>query len=147
MSTARYDYLYGKYDKECIDSRWAEEHEIKSVLTCVDFAQDELPASGVPLISDGRKVYVDASDTHTLVLGSSGSKKSRNMAFPQVMLNIKARHSMVVLDVKGEIYDRTSGMAQKAGYDVYVLNLRDPARSHRWNPFHEPWRLLHVRRI
>ncbi len=138
-----YDSYYSKYDNLDADSRWAEESEIKRCLTKVSFDSPEIEAAGLPCISDGKTVWIDTSDNHSIAIGQSGSKKSRNIVFPQTLLHIKSGESMIVTDFKGEIYDLTSGYAQQMGYKIYVLNLRDPNHSHRWNPFHEPWRLLH----
>lgn len=139
-----YDAYYAKYDNDVSDSRWAEAEEIESCLTKVSFDSPEIPVAGIPCISDGKTVWIDTSDNHSVAIGQSGSKKSRNIVFPQTLLHIKAGESMVVTDFKGEIFDLTSGFAQKMGYKIYVINLRDPNHSNRWNPFFEPWRLLHV---
>lgn len=142
-SNRKYESYYSKYDNAFFDSRWAEAEEIKASLTKVDFSSKSLRSAGVPYISDGKIVYVDTSDSHALVIGCSGSKKSRNFAFPQTLMLIKAGESIVISDFKGENFDLTSGFALANGYNVLVLNLRDPLHSHRWNPFYEPWRLLH----
>ena len=138
-----YDSYYSKYDNAVSDSRWAETAEIESCLTKVDFGSDTIKTAGIPCISDGKTVWIDTDDNHSVVIGQSGSKKSRNIVFPQTLLHIKAGESMIVTDFKGEIFDLTSGYAKKMGYKIYVINLRDPNHSHRWNPFYEPWRLLH----
>lgn len=138
-----YESYYSKYDNGLSDSRWAESEEIKNALTKSDFNRARLKKGGIPCMSDGRSVWIDTGDSHSVAIGQSGSKKSRNIVFPQTLINIKAGESMIVTDFKGEIFDLTSGYAKKMGYRIYVLNLRDPNHSHRWNPFYEPWRLLH----
>lgn len=143
LSNRKYESYYSKYDNAPSDSRWAEAEEIKASLTKVDFSSKTLRSAGLPYMSDGKIVYVDTNDNHAIVIGSSGSKKSRNFAFPQTLMLIKAGESIVISDFKGENFDLTSGFALANGYNVLVLNLRDPLHSHRWNPFYEPWRLLH----
>ena len=138
-----YESYYSKYDNGLSDSRWAESEEIKNALTKIDFNRARLKKGGIPCMSDGRNVWIDTGDSHSVAIGQSGSKKSRNIVFPQTLINIKAGESMIVTDFKGEIFDLTSGYAKKMGYRIYVLNLRDPNHSDRWNPFYEPWRLLH----
>jgi len=138
-----YDSYYSQYDNIESDSRWAEEDEIKDCLTQIAFESPEIPEAGIPCISNGKSVWIDTSDNHSIAIGQSGSKKSRNIVFPQTLLHIKSGESMIITDFKGEIFDLTSGYAQQMGYKIYVLNLRDPNHSHRWNPFLEPWRLLH----
>ncbi len=141
-----YSSYYDKYDNIVSESRWAEPEEIEETLVKVDFESDRLSAAGIPCISDGQTVLMDVSDSHSVAIGQSGSKKTRNIVLPQTLLHIKAGESMVVTDFKGEIYAMTSGYAKANDYRIYVLNLRDPNHSHRWNPFYEPWRLLHEER-
>ena len=138
-----YGSYYDKYDNGISDSRWAEQYEIEEALIKADFESDTLHAAGIPCISDGKTVLMDVSDSHSVAIGQSGSKKTRNIVLPQTLLHIKAGESMIVTDFKGEIYALTSGFAKANDYHIYVLNLRDPNHSHRWNPFYEPWRLLH----
>lgn len=138
-----YEAYYAKYENTISDSRWAEPEEVKEYLTPMNFKCAVYQAGGIPCLVDGANVYVDTGDSHTVVIGSSGSKKSRNIAIPQTLISIKAGESMVISDCKGEIYEWTSGFAKEKGYRIYVLNLRQPSRSHRWNPFYEPWRLMH----
>lgn len=142
-SNKTYEAYYAQYDNSFADSRWAEPEEIKNILTPVDLQNPLSVVGGVPCLVEGNTAYLDSGDGHTIVFGSSGSKKSRNIAIPQTILNLHAGESMIISDCKGEIYEWTSGIAEKLGYRIYVMNLRDPSRSHRWNPFYEPWRLMH----
>jgi len=117
-------------------SRWADEDEVRNspAVTYVDFASGNCPVGGTPIISDGRTAYVDSSDAHTLVFGATGSKKTRLISMPLINILTLAGESFIATDPKGELYDRTSGLAAKNGYDTYVLNLRDMGKSDYWNP-------------
>ena len=97
---------------------------------------------GVPLTfnNDSNQVYVDQTDTHTLVVGPTGSKKTRLVAMPSVVILGNAGESMVISDPKAEIYRKTAGMLQKKGYNMITINLRNPAFSSRWNPLKIPYR-------
>jgi type IV secretion system protein VirD4 len=45
------------------------------------------------------------------------------------------QESMVVLDIKQENYDLTSGWRKKQGHEIYLFNpFAEDRRSHRWNP-------------
>lgn len=47
------------------------------------------------------------------------------------------QESVVVLDIKQENYQITSGYRRSIGQDVYVFNpFSEQGESHRWNPFH-----------
>lgn len=91
---------------------------------------------GFPLLYDSENEWlvVDGNDNHTLVFGSSGSKKTRTMVLPSIHVLAEAEESMIIHDAKGELYDRTAKMLKDRGYQVVCINLRDPAVGNAWNP-------------
>lgn len=96
---------------------------------------------GVPLAWDPRNkmVTVDHTDTHTLVVGPTGSKKSRLIMMPLVRILGSSGESMIISDPKAEIYNRTASYLQQNGYEIFVLNLRSPMHGQRWNPLSIPF--------
>ena len=86
-------------------------------------------------------VYADGSDAHTLLIGATGSKKSRLVVMPTVRILGAAGESMVICDPKAEIYQRTSGYLKQLGYDLHVVNLRDPSKGDGWNILEIPFKL------
>lgn len=103
-------------------------------------ADESLAASGVPLYNRNNTIYADISDSHTLIFGNTGTKKTRNFCVPSVYSIGQAGESMIISDPKGEIYRYTSGYLHKEGYQIYVLNLRDVQYSAGWNPLTLPYR-------
>lgn len=99
---------------------------------------------GVPLDYDPETntAYADGSDAHTLLIGATGSKKSRLVVMPAVRILGDAGESMVVCDPKAEIYRRTSGFLHQRGYDLHVINLRDPSKGDGWNILDIPFQLF-----
>lgn len=96
---------------------------------------------GVPLMydSENTRLVVDGTDTHTLVFGSSGSKKTRAVVLPTIHMLCHAQESMIIHDAKGELYKRSADMLQKSGYRVIAVNLRKPDVGHSWNPLTIPY--------
>ena len=91
---------------------------------------------GVPLDFDESTdtIYADGSDSHTLLIGATGTKKSRMVVMPAVrLLAAGAGESIVICDPKAEVYHRTSGFLKECGYDIHVINLRDPVTGDCWN--------------
>ncbi len=134
MNTKYHKYL----PLEVRQSRWATDAEIQGSATKIDLTKP-YTASGIPVFSDGKTMFTDAADSHTLIYGSSGSKKTRLFVFPTVCSLMQAGESCIITDPKGEIYDRCAGLAQQTGHKVVVLNLRDLAVSDGWNPLAEPY--------
>lgn len=98
-------------------------------------------SGGVPIMYDPeeRKVYIDPSDTHTLVYGATGSLKTRAIVMPTIKILGYAGESMIINDSKGELYTRTAGDLKKQGYNIVVVNYRNPATGNAWNPLHIPY--------
>ena len=124
-------------------SRWSKEKEIVGDYknTFVSQTEDTADAGGVPLMMKNDKILVDNGEYHNLVIGATGSGKTQTIIFPTVELLAKHKESMIITDPKGEIYEQTSNMLRDKGYDVLVLNFRDPQAGNCWNPMTLPYRM------
>lgn len=69
---------------------------------------------------------------NVLVIGGSGSGKSRFYVKPNIM---QLNTSYVVTDPKGELLRSCGKLLQKAGYEIRVFNLIDMSHSNNYNPF------------
>ena len=78
---------------------------------------------------------------HTLVVGTTSSGKTSRFVVPslQLMSMTSAKPSFVITDPKGELYDKCSNKFRSEGYDVKIINLRDPFTSLQWNPLTYPY--------
>ena len=102
-------------------SRWAKEKEIKEELAKVEIQQKRSKTAGVPLILTKDEMWVDNSEYHSLVIGATGSGKTQTVILPLVHSLAKARESMIITDPKGEIYEKTSNMLRKKGYQILLI--------------------------
>lgn len=137
------DYKYSSYLINNQETRWATVDEIKNSGTYVDLNSDDVHTGGLPLISNGEELYVDEKDTHTIIFGATGSKKTRLFCMPIINLFAKAGESFVVTDPKGELYAKTSGYVKAQGYTPIVLNFRNVGYGDAWNPLYLPYVLYH----
>ena len=103
------NYRYKRYVKTNQETRWASASEIQDSSTYIRLSDDHYPTAGLPLISDAREAYVDGKDTHSLIFGATGSKKTRLFCMPMLGMFIKAGESFIATDPKGELYRKTSG--------------------------------------
>lgn len=122
-------------------SRWAKDKEIKEELERVEIKQANSTSAGVPLILNDNEMWVDNSEYHSLVIGATGSGKTQTVILPQVHSLAKARESMIITDPKGEIYEKTSNMLRARGYQILLLNFRDPQNGNAWNPMSLPYQM------
>ena len=124
-------------------SRWAKDKEMKAEkdIVMVTPQQEVSDVAGVPLLLSDKEAWVDNGEYHTLVIGSTGSGKTQTVIKPTVKLLAKAGESMIITDPKGEIYEATANMLRDKGYDVQILNFRDPQNGSSWNPLSLPYRM------
>ncbi len=122
-------------------SRWAKDKEIKEELECVPLSQKNSKAAGIPIILNDKEMWVDNGEYHSLVIGATGSGKTQTVILPMVHSLAKARESMIITDPKGEIYEKTSNMLRARGYQILLLNFRDPQNGNAWNPMTLPYQM------
>ena len=124
-------------------SDWARDKDIKNDNHIVKiYASDsKTDAAGVPLICNGKELWVDNGEYHTLVIGATGAGKTQDVIFPTIKVLAKHGESIICTDPKGELYDETAGLLKAKGYDILVLNFRDPQNGGAWNPLSLPYKL------
>jgi len=122
-------------------SRWATKNEIKKQLKPVDPKAYTADAAGLPVINDGKTLWVDNGEAHNIVIGATGSGKTQAVVFPMVHSLAKKSESMIITDPKGEIYEQTGEMLRERGYNIVLLNFRNPQNGNGWNPMALPYSL------
>ncbi len=122
-------------------SRWSKDKEIKNDkgVEIVDPLEQESKYAGIPLVNDGKRLWVDNGEYHNLVIGATGSGKSQTVVEPMVELLIKKGESMIITDPKGELYKAASVYMKERGYKVIILNFREPQNGNAWNPLTLPY--------
>lgn len=137
-----FGFVEGK--KEDGFGRFAKEDEYKKFkdVEPVELTAKEATAAGFPLVYDKKKnlVYVDNGESHSLVIGATGSGKTQMIINPLVNLLAKKGESMVISDPKGEIYEKNGELLKELGYNVIVVNFRDPKNGSCWNPYTLPYK-------
>ena len=122
-------------------SRWCKDKEMKATLHEINPSAETIEHAGIAVINDGKKIWVDDGESHNLIIGATGSGKTQNVVFPMIKILGKAGESMVLTDPKGELYEETGEFLRRKGYNIIVLNFRDPQKGNAWNPLTLPYRL------
>lgn len=110
-------------------ARWGGAAAVNKKYRDKDPQKNKILTQNVRIGLDGRK---HKRNLNVLVVGGSGSGKTRFYAKPNVM---QANTSFVVLDPKGEILRDTGNLLKANGYEIKVLDLINMHLSHCYNPF------------
>lgn len=119
---------------------WEKESEIKKVLDKVDL-KSNIEKSGIPVLYENDNCYIAKNDSHTLVVGSTGSGKTQTVILPLIKLSMLANESVVINDVKGELYVKTANEFKKRGYNVIVLDFDNAKYGNYYNPLSFSYKL------
>ena len=126
-------------------ARWATKREIQKTYRHVPFQPElwrkgeHLPRQqGLVLGSLGRKNHVtalvDCDDIHCLMIGASGVGKTAFFLYPNLEYACASGMSYLALDTKGDLARNYGAIARDCyGYQVSVVDLRNPTRSDGYN--------------
>lgn len=124
------------------DTHWMTTAEVRANenMTITRYSRLADVPDGVPVYvgKQGRDMtVVFTKPNHTLTIGATGTGKTTTFVDPvvQILSRTKTKPSLVITDPKGELYRRHAATLEAQGYDVVVLDVADPYRSARWNPF------------
>ena len=122
-------------------ARWMKDDEMKNAYNVkkIVLNEDTYEHAGIPIILNDKEAWVDDGENHSLIIGASGSGKTATILDPQVKILGKAGESMVITDPKGEIYEHNANMLRDKGYNVVIVNFRDPEQGSAWNPLTLPY--------
>ena len=120
---------------------WTSNEDVmKKLLSVSLFDNKRIDKGGLPIISDGKNAAIDVSDSHCIIYGASGFKKSICVFMPLICTLAKAGENMFITDPKGELYKRTANYLKRMGYRIRVLNFRD-YNGEGYNPLSYPTKL------
>ena len=139
-------------------ARWATVDEIHGIFQRVPFrpklwrkdAATRPKAQGVILGSESQRILkswrdvrkkrwnvtalVDSDDVHVLMIGASGIGKTAFFLYPNLEYACASGMSFLALDTKGDLARNYGAVAKNHyGYDVAVIDLRNPTRSDGYN--------------
>lgn len=79
------------------------------------------------------KVHFIDDNLHVLLIGSSGSGKSRSILIPSITMLGLAGENLFISDVKGELYLYTAEKLKELGYNVIALDFINFLKSNHYN--------------
>ena len=121
-------------------ARWATKPEIKQTFVSLPFEPElwrqgkDLPkVQGTVIGCHGKlntTALVDTGDVHSLMIGAAGVGKTAYFLYPNIEFCLASGMSFLSTDTKGDIARNYGNIAKNCyGYNVSVLDLRNPTRS------------------
>ena len=123
--TGRNNFMVGK---EHGSARWGTASDIAPFID-KKYEKNMLFSQTERMSLDTRKTF---RNNHVLVIGGSGSGKTRYYAKPNLM---QMHTSFVITDPKGQLLPETGKMLEENGYKIKVLNLINMDKSDKYNFF------------
>lgn len=129
-------------------ARWATKPEIKKTFVSLPFEPEKwrkgknLPTVQGTIIGcrgTGKNTValIDEGDVHTLMIGAAGVGKTAFFLYPNLEFACASGMSFINTDCKGDVVRNYGTIAKKYyGYNVSVLDLRNPTRSDENNILH-----------
>lgn len=135
-------------------ARWATKSEIKRTYTQIPYEPEKWrKGENLPkvegLVVGWRKAslfdrtaphgyaLVDDDDIHCLMIGAAGVGKTAHFLYPNLEFACASGMSFITTDTKGDLYRNYGSIAKDHyGYDVAVIDLRNPTRSDGNNLLH-----------
>ena len=129
-------------------ARFSTKAEIKKTYTKIPFdVENWRKGKNLPKVqgtvvgcrTEGKRTYalIDEGDVHTMMIGAAGVGKTAFFLYPNIEAACASGMSFLSTDLKGDVF-RNYGMIAKKyyGYNVSVIDLRNPTRSDENNMLH-----------
>ena len=141
-------------------ARWATRAEIRSTYVRVPFTPEKwrkqaaqgtqpsdaknhaLPQGIVVGCEGNTTALIDPGDVHVLMIGAAGVGKTAFWLYPCIEYACASGMSFLSTDTKGDVMRNYGNIAAGYGYNVSVIDLRNPTRSHGNNLLHLS--LIHI---
>lgn len=131
-------------------ARWARKEEIRKTYKHIPFEPERWrKGENLPQVSEqgivvgcesgkfGTTAIVDTSDVHALMIGAAGVGKTAYFLYPNLEYACASGMSFITSDTKGDLYRHYGKIAMDYyGYNVSVIDLRNPTRSDGNNLLH-----------
>jgi|GEM_PF-3565624 len=85
--------------------------------------------------------FLGIQNQHMLLCSTTGAGKTTGILEPSIIANIKSKtkSSMIISDIKGDLYRRLNQVLIEEGYQVICLNMENPLNSSRNNFLSRVW--------
>ena len=91
---------------------------------------------GLVLNGEDKRLSLKDSFNHLAVIARTGGGKTSSYIIPNILKLALNKNSMIVTDLSGELFEKTSGYLAKRGFKIYVLDPEDLKTTIFYNPLY-----------
>ena len=131
---------FAELDEDKNYSRFSETKELEKTFEWMDYESDSKVCKGglsvetkSDLEGNVTAALVDGTDTNTIIISSTGAGKTTRTLSPYMINCTMAEEDLIIHDPKGELYKFFHNILVEHGYEIMVINLRDPSTGDRYN--------------
>ena len=86
------------------------------------------------LLMNGKTARISQNNsfTHSIIVANTGRGKTSSFVIPNIFTLDDC--SILVTDLSGELFEKTSGKMKEKGFEVKAINLAEPFKSNTFNP-------------
>lgn len=122
-------------------NKWRKQAKKGVTPTCINERgiEEVLPQGIVVGCKGGKKnttAMIDTDDVHALMIGAAGVGKTAYWLYPCIEYACASGTSFLSTDTKGDVMRNYGEIAKGYGYNVSVIDLRNPTKSHGNNLLH-----------
>lgn len=133
-------------------SEWQTQKEMDQNYKCIKWNEisTTTDAEGFLVSSrldkNGSLLVNRVQNAHSLILATTRVGKTTFCLSPTIQFlgRCPNKPSLFISDPKGELYDDNSALLKSMGYNIFVFNLNEPTKSHKYNPLGVVWDFYHI---
>lgn len=133
------------------DTNWLTSKKLKKMkeFQVMDFNEVKNHKDGIVIGAEKKRNKIEIISTtqlHALIVGTTGSGKTTGFVDQniEVLSKSKDKPSLIISDPKKELYKNHGKQLEREGYQISILDLREPYTSEKWNPMQVLIRRIHL---
>lgn len=133
-------------------SEWQTQKEMDHNYKCIKWNEIATTADAEGFLvssrldKSGSLLVNRVQNTHSVILATTRVGKTTFCLSPTIQFlgHCPNKPSLFITDPKGELYDDNSALLKSMGYNIFVFNLNEPTKSHKYNPLGVVWDFYHI---
>jgi len=133
------------YTIQRTSARFLSEENLNAISRFIELEEESNHDGNLVCGMNGNKIRIfDSNEIHNLILGDTGSGKTRRELLPYMFSTVSAEESFIVNDTKGDLITYILPYVQKKSYKIVILDFKNLKSVDTWNPLFYATELYHA---